>query len=217
MGNDTRNDWELPCYMDVGSKLFPEAPDGQGLDLTTPNRDTQFNQAQIVEGQKKGMRPVKVWLLSHRDALSNNTGPAAGVASDIPGESDFYGDGGGAAPSMAARPGEVANGNIYNEMPTKVYVGPYTVLAEYQPQQASHVLLDFGIEKDYKDAFFFLIRDALKVLGRVPQVGDVVERFDGKLMEIMTSVEAEPVNWEYLYQFCTATNTNKDSRALFRS
>jgi hypothetical protein len=90
------------------------------------------------------------------------------------------------------------------------------VLAEYQPQQASHVLLDFGIEKDYKDAFFFMIDSAVKAMGRVPQVGDMVERFDGKIMEIMTSVEAEPVNWQYLYQFCTSVNTNKDSRVLFR-
>lgn len=212
--NETRNDGELPCYMDIGAKLFPEAPDGEGFDLTEPNRDSALIKAEIREGQRRGFKPVRVWLFSHQDARSNDTGPAAMTASDQPGEPDFYGDGGGGQ-SFSQRPDAPASGNLYNEMPTKVYVGPYQMWAEYTPGQAEHVLLDMGVERTYKDIFYFLKDDALKTLGRQVEVGDMVERFDGLIMEVATSVDAEPVNWEYLYRACTANNTNKDSIQLF--
>lgn len=213
-GNESRNNMELPCYMDVGSKLFPEAPDG-GLDFTEPNRDSDFIKAEIREGQKKSFKPCRIWLFSHADGLSNNTGPSAGSASDMPGEPDFYGDG-GAGKSFPSPPQSQASGNIYNEMPTKVYIGPFTIAAEYTPAQADHVLMDMGIERQYKDIFFVLKDDCLKLLGRQVEVGDIIERFDGLLMEVATSVDAEPVNWEYLYRACTASNTNKDSKQLFK-
>lgn len=217
MPNDSRNNYELPCYLDTGAKLFPEAPDGQGLDFTEPNRDTAFNKATIREGQKKGFKPVRIWLFSHVDAVSGNTGAASANAGDVVGGDDFYGDGGGgrSVPNQAAG-AALSDGNLYNEMRDKVFVGPFTILAEYTPNQAEHVLLDFGVEKQVKDAFFFLKDDCNRTLGRQPFVGDIIERFDGKLIELLTSVDAEAVNWEWLYTYATGTNTNKDSKQLFR-
>lgn len=63
--------------------------------------------------------------------------------------------------------------------------------------------------------FNFLIEDAKRILGRVPYVGDVVERFDGMIMEIMTSTQTGPETWEYLYQTCAAVNTSKDYTMFF--
>lgn len=217
MPNDSRNNWELPCHLDAGSKLFPEAPDGQGLDFTEPNRDSAFTKHTIREGQKKGFKPVRIWLFSHDDAKSLNTGPVSGASGDHGGE-DFYGDGGtGTSVPTQANPLPLSDGNLYNEMRDKVYVGPFTILAEYQPNQAEHVLLDFGVEKTVKEAFFFLQDDCKRTLGRQPFVGDIVERFDGKLIELVTSVDAEVMNWEWLYTYATGQNTNKDSKQLFRA
>lgn len=215
MANDTRNNWEPPCYMDVGAKLFPEAPEGQGLDLTDPNtRDQALTKHLIREGQKQGFKPVKVWLFSHQDAVSGNSGAnpvgAGGPQSD---KEDFYGDGGGGRPLN--QKSDLAS-NFYNEMPTKVYSGPFIITAEYIPVVAETVLLDFGYDKTYNDEFNFLIDDAKRILGRVPYNGDLIQRFDGKIMEITKSVEFQAETWEWIYQKCLATNTGKDDQQFFR-
>jgi hypothetical protein len=203
--------------MDAGLKLFPEAPEGQGLDLTDPNtRDQSLTKHIIREGQKQGFKPVRIWLFSHRDALGSNPGGGpvgAGGPQDDP--DDFYGDGGGG--KMANQPEGKSGANFYNEMPTKVYSGPYTITAEYIPVSAETTLLDFGYDKQYNDVFNFLIDDAKKILGRVPFNGDLIERFDGKILEIVKSVETQAETWEFLYAQCSAVNTNKDNRSFFRS
>jgi hypothetical protein len=217
MPNRTRNDWESPCYQDIGSKLFPEAPEGQGLDLTDPNtRDQALTKHFIREGEKQGFKPVKVWLFSHRDALrGNGDAPVAGAGGPDNDPDDFYGDGGGGQSLNAREDGQ--GKNFYNEMPTKVYSGPYIITAEYMPVAAETALLDFGYEKEYKDVFNFLIDDAKKILGRVPYNGDLIQRFDGKILEITKSFETGFETWEALYQTCAAVNTNKDDRQFFRS
>lgn len=221
MPNDTRNNKDQPCYMDYREQLFPEGLEGgQALDFTDPQtRDQAFMKHNVREGMRIGFKPMRIWLLSHGDVL---TGPASNGALGGAGgkDSDFYGDGGG-GPIVAKGPQALpadqgaTGANFYNEMPTKTFSGPFFVRAEYIPNAADHVLLDFGVEKQYNDIFNFLIDDFKKVCGRVPFVGDVVERFDGKIMEIMTSVETQPETWEYIYQTCTATNTNKDYSMFF--
>lgn len=217
MGNDSRNNFEPPCYLDLGSKLFPEAPEGQGLDLTDPNtRDQALTKNIIKEGQKQGFKPVTVWLFSHRDAMGNQPGAGpVGAAGPIRDTDDFYGDGGGG--KMRNDKSDAAGANFYNEMPTKVYSGPFTLRAEYIPVQAEDVLLDFGYDKQYNDVFNFLIEDAVKVLGRVPYNGDLIRRFDGKILEIVKSIELQAETWEWMYQQCSAVNTGKDDRTFFRS
>lgn len=215
MGNDSRNSFEPPCYMDYGAKLFPEAPEGQALDLTDPNtRDQALTKHIIREGEKQGFKPVQVWLFSHQDALKGQPGggqPAAGGPIEDP--DDFYGDGG---PGKMKNQESDASSNFYSEMPTKVYSGPFTLTAEYIPVNAEPVLLDFGYDKVYNDVFNFLIEDAKKILGRVPYNGDLIKRFDGKILEIVKSVETQCETWEFLYQTCSAVNTGKDDSFFFR-
>lgn len=214
MPNDSRNSFEGPCYLDIGSKLFPENPEGT-LDLTDPNtRDQALTKHIIREGERIGFKPVKLWLFSHTDALrgQDGSGPVAagGPQHDV---NDFYGDGGGG--KMLNQPSDLGT-NFYNEMPTKVYSGPFTITAEYMPVNAETVLLDFGYEKSYNDSFSFLIDDAKKILGRVPYNGDLIQRFDGKILEIVKSIETGFETWEAIYQLCLATNTGKDDRQFFR-
>ena len=154
MGNDSRNNFEPPCYMDAGAKLFPEAPDGQGLDLTDPNtRDQALTKHVIREGQKQGFKPVKVWLFSHKDALSNQPGAGpVGAGGPQHDKEDFYGDGGS---DKALNNKSDVGANFYNEMPTKVYSGPFIIRAEYMPVVAEVALLDFGFDKTYNDEFNF--------------------------------------------------------------
>jgi hypothetical protein len=215
MPNDSRNNFEPPCYMDIGAKLFPEALEGDGLDLTDPNtRDQALTKHLIREGQKQGFKPVKVWLFSHQDALGNQPGDGpVGAGGPQHDKDDFYGDGGGG--KMINDKSDVGP-NFYNEMPTKVYSGPFIIKAEYMPVVAETVLLDFGYDKNYNDEFNFLIEDAKKILGRVPYNGDLIQRFDGKIMEITKSIEFQAETWEYLYQKCLAFNTQKDDITFFR-
>ena len=215
MANDSRNNFEPPCYMDIGAKLFPEAPEGQGLDLTDPNtRDQALTKHIIREGQKEGFKPVKIWLFSHQDALGSNPGAgpvgAGGPQSD---KEDFYGDGGG---GKQINDKSDIGPNFYNEMPTKVYSGPFTIRAEYIPVVAETVLLDFGYDKTYNDEFNFLIDDAVKILGRKPYNGDLIQRFDGKIMEITKAVDFQAETWEWLYVKALATSTGKDDQQFFR-
>jgi hypothetical protein len=221
MGNDTRNDKDQPCYMDYGMQLFPEAIEGgQALDFTDPQtRDQALMKHFVREGERQGYKPMRIWLLSHPDIL---TGPAQSTVIAGAGgkDNDFYGDGGGGpivAKGVHGNPADQGStgANFYNEMPTKMFSGPFIVRAEYVPNAGDHVLLDFGVERQYNDIFSFMIDDVKKILGRVPYVGDVIERFDGKIMELMTSVETQPETWEWLYQTCTATNTNKDYSMFF--
>ncbi len=215
MGNDSRNSFEPPCYMDVGSKLFPEAPEGQGLDLTDPNtRDQALTKHVIREGQKQGFKPVKIWLFSHQDALGNQPGAGpVGAGGPQHDKDDFYGDGG---TDKAINNKSDVGANFYNEMPTKVYSGPFIIRAEYIPVVAETALLDFGYDKTYNDEFNFLIEDAKKLLGRVPYNGDIIQRFDGKMMEVTKSIEFQAETWEFLYQKCLAINTQKDDIQFFR-
>lgn len=215
MGNDSRNSFEPPCYMDVGSKLFPEAPEGQGLDLTDPNtRDQALTKHIIREGQKEGFKPVKIWLFSHADALGNQPGAGpVGAGGPQHDRDDFYGDGGS---DKALNSKSDVGANFYNEMPTKVYSGPFIIRAEYMPVVAEVALLDFGIDTTYNDEFNFLIEDAKKILGRVPYNGDIIQRFDGKMMEIVKSTEFQSETWEWIYQKCLAVNTGKDDQQFFR-
>ena len=217
MPNDSRNNFEPPCYEDVGNKLFPEAIEGQGLDLTDPNtRDQMFLKHTIREGIKKGFKPVKIWLLDHVDALG--VAPGAGSVGAGGGnidKDDIYGDGG---------PGRRLNetndardsANIYRELPTKVYSGPFIIGSEYTPVSGETVMLDFGYDVTFNDLFAFLIDDAKRILGRVPFNGDIIQRFDGKMMEIVKSVPTQAENWEWVYQSCGAVNTNKDDADFFR-
>ena len=215
MPNDTRNSFELPCYLDTGAKLFSEAPEGT-LDLTTPDtRDQALFNHIIIEGDRIGFKPVRIWLLSHRDALAGAETAKAGNGGNQYDKEDFYGDG-GAGPMTNARPGENTGSNFYNELTTKVFNGPFTITAEYVPTTPGQVLSDFGLEKEYNDLFHFFIDEAVKTLGRVPNVGDVIERFDGKMMEITSSYEAVLNNYKWCFQECKATNTNKDSQTFFR-
>lgn len=215
MPNDTRNSFEPPCYLDIGQKLFPENPEGT-LDLTDPNtRDQAFIKHTIKEGQKIGFKPVKIWLFSHRDALRGHDTGAPSDGGPEQDHADFYGDGGG-GPMINSDPAKNTGSNFYNELPTKVYSGPFTIKAEYMPVQAEAVLNDFGYEKTYNDVFNFLIDEAKRILGRVPYNGDLIQRFDGKILEIVSSNEFQPENWEWLYQQCKAVNTGKDDRQFFR-
>ena len=215
MGNDSRNNFEPPCYMDVGSKLFPEAPEGQGLDLTDPNtRDQALTKHVIREGQKQGFKPVKIWLFSHKDALGNQPGAGpVGAGGPQHDKEDFYGDGGS---DKRFNEKSDVGANFYNEMPTKVYSGPFIIRAEYMPVVAEVALLDFGFDKTYNDEFNFLIEDAVRILGRVPYNGDIIQRFDGKMMEIVKSIETGFESWEALYQKCLAVNSGKDDVQFFR-
>jgi hypothetical protein len=215
MGNDSRNNFEPPCYMDAGAKLFPEAPDGQGLDLTDPNtRDQALTKHVIREGQKQGFKPVKVWLFSHKDALGNQPGAGpVGAGGPQHDKEDFYGDGGS---DKRFNEKSDVGANFYNEMPTKVYSGPFIIRAEYMPVVAEVALLDFGFDKTYNDEFNFLIEDAVRILGRVPYNGDIIQRFDGKMMEIVKSIEFQAESWEWIFQKCLATNTQKDDKQFFR-
>lgn len=215
MGNDSRNNFEPPCYLDIGQKLFPEAPEGQALDLTDPNtRDQALTKHIIREGQKQGFKPVKIWLFSHQDALGGQPGGGpVGAGGPLHDKDDFYGDGGG---GRLLNTKTDTGPNFYNEMPTKVYSGPFVVSAEYIPVVAETVLLDFGYDKNYNDEFNFLIDDVKKALGRVPYNGDLIQRFDGKIMEIVKSIEFQSETWEWIYQKCLAINTGKDDIAFFR-
>lgn len=215
MPNDSRNSFEPPCYMDVGMKLFPEAPEGQGLDLTDPNtRDQALTKHVIREGQKIGFKPVKIWLFSHQDAMGNQPGAGpAGAGGPQHDPDDFYADGGSDRMKNAASD---VGSNFYNEMPTKVYSGPFIINAEYIPVVAEMTLLDFGIDKTYNDEFNFLIEDAKRILGRVPYNGDIIQRFDGKMMEVVKSIEFQSETWEWLYQKCAAINTGKTDDLFFR-
>ncbi len=215
MPNDTRNEFELPCYMDIGAKLFTENPEGT-LDLTDPNtRDQSLIKHIIKEGDKIGFKPVRIWLFSHQDALrgAETAKPSAGGPEND--KSDFYGDGGGGQ-MLNARSGENTGANFYSELTTKVFNGPFTVTAEYVPTTPGQVLSDFGIEKEYNDIFHFMIDEAVRILGRVPDVGDMIERFDGKMMEITSSYDAVMNNWAWTFRECKAVNTNKDSQTFFR-
>ncbi len=102
-------------------------------------------------------------------------------------------------------------------MPTKVFSGPFTIRAEYIPVSAEPVLLDFGYDKTYNDVFNFLIEDAVRILGRTPFNGDLIQRFDGKILEIVKAVETGFETWEALYVTCSAINTGKDDQQFFRS
>jgi len=220
MPNETRNDDELPCYLDIGGKLFPEAPEGQRLDLTDPGwRDQALTKHIIREGQAQGYKPVKIWLLSHQDIVHGSAGTVPthedGVnRGKLPmpyddTDADFYGEGGGQIPDTDHE-GDGDARNFYHEQPVKVFSGPFEIRAEYQPSQTDHVLTDFGIDRPANDVFNFLIEDAKKLLGRVPNVGDLIERFDGLIFELLTSVEFQAEHFEWLYQQCGAYNTQKD-------
>lgn len=215
MPNDSRNQFEQPCYLSMDQKLFPENPEGT-LDFTDPNtRDQAFMKNTIREGQKIGFKPVKIWLFSHVDALNGIDTGEVGAGGPNSDPDDFYGDGGPGQMSNA-RGGENTGKNFYNELPTKVYSGPFTIKAEYIPVQAESVLNDFGYEKHYNDVFNFLIDDAKKILGRVPYNGDMIQRFDGKMLEIVKSYEIQAENWQWIYQQCAAINTDKDNNQFFR-
>lgn len=232
MGNDSRNDYELPCYMDVGNRLFPEAPQGQNLDLTDPNtRDQMLKKHVIRETQRKGMKPVQFWALSHRDIAANN--PTHGpTGTDVRGEGDqrsgLWGNGvyrRGDSPTtdqgaMANRLGPTdpgsSNSNFYHEALDKIFAGPFTIVGEYLPTPPSHVLSDFGIERPANDVIYFLRDDVMLNLGREPQVGDLWERFDGLLMEILTSTPHQAENFEWLYIACNCMNTQKTRSMMFR-
>jgi hypothetical protein len=214
MPNDTRNNFELPCYLDVGSKLFEENPEGT-LDLTDPNtRDQSLIKHVIKEGDRIGFKPVRIWLLSHKSVLGPESSQAksGGPTHD---QEDFYGDGGGGR-AINARNGENTGDNFYNEQTTKVFDGPFLVTAEYVPVSGAQVLSDFGLETEYNDLFHFMIDEAVKKLGRVPFNGDMIERFDGKMLEVVSSVESVINNWSWTFQEVKAINTNKDSRTFFR-
>jgi len=47
--------------------------------------------------------------------------------------------------------------------------------------------------------------------------GDLIQRFDGKILEIVSSNPIQAETWEWLYQQCKALNTGKDDNQLFRS
>lgn len=219
MANDTRNDDERPCYLDAGAKLFPEAPAGQRLDLTDPlTRDQELTKHIIREGQQQGMKPVRFWLFSHEDARSGATGvietdPTGGTRQALPfpygdTDEDFYGEG-GSQHSLGREREDLDQTNFYKEQIVKVFSGPFSIRAEYLPTQAEHILTDFGIDRPANDVFHFLRDDAVKELGRLPQPGDLVERFDGIIFEILTSMAYQPEHWEWLYQQCGANNTQK--------
>ena len=214
MPNDSRNNFELPCYLDMGAKLFPENPEGT-LDFTDPNtRDQAFMKNVIREGDRIGFKPIKIWLFSHVDAVRGQDGSGpVGAGGPQKDPADFYGDGGGGA--MTNQKSDLGT-NFYHEIPTKVYSGPFTVTAEYMPVSAEVALLDFGFEKNYSDSFSFLIDDAKLKLGRVPNVGDIIQRFDGKMLEIIKSVETNFETWEAVYQLVLAQNSGKDDRQFFR-
>ena len=215
MPNDSRNQFEQPCYLSMDQKLFPENPEGT-LDFTDPNtRDQAFMKNTIREGQKIGFKPVKIWLFSHVDALNGIDTGTVGAGGPNSDPDDFYGDGGPGRMNNA-RGSEDTGKNFYNELPTKVYSGPFTIRAEYIPVQAESVLNDFGYEKHYNDVFNFLIDDAKKILGRVPYNGDMIQRFDGKMLEIVKSYEIQAENWSWTYQQCAAANTNSDNKQFFR-
>jgi hypothetical protein len=118
--------------------------------------------------------------------------------------------------AQAPRPGDVWGG----------LGAPFPGQARRRPQRArapevTYALLPVGpaqcYDKQYNDVFNFLIDDAKKILGRVPFNGDLIERFDGKILEIVKSVETQAETWEWIYQTCSAINTNKDNRSFFRS
>lgn len=220
MPNDSRNDKEPPCYLDAGLKLFPEAPDGQRLDLTDPTwRDQDLTKHIIRETQQQGMQPVHVYLLDHRDVVSGSQGTAAPQEdsatrsqlgfpySDT--DVDFYGDGGSAIPNQQGQTEPTDAHDFYHEKPVKVFNGPFEARAEYQPAQVEDVLTDFGRDQPVNDQFFFLLDDAVRIFGRPPQVGDLIERFDGLIFEILKSQEFQAEHFEWLYQQCTAHNTQK--------
>ena len=219
MPNETRNDNERPCYLDAGAKLFTEAPAGQKLDLTDPlTRDQEFTKHIIREGQCQGMAPVRFWLLDHEDAARGASGigqtqPDGGTRDLLPfpygdTDQDFYGDGGSQLGTGREREDKDQT-NFYKEKVVKVFSGPHELRAEYLPTQTEHILTDFGIDRPANDVFHFLRDDAIKILGRVPQPGDLVERFDKIIFEILTSVEFQAEHFEWLYQQCGAINTQK--------
>lgn len=222
MGNPTRNGGELPCYMDLGSKLFPEAIEGNKLDLTDPRTRDQMLKKHIIRSHReKGMKPVKVWLYMHNDAVSGHSGiPSAATSTDGTNgqREDFYGDGGhrtipdalGGAPIGSSDP------NFYHENTERVYAGPFDMPVEYNPESAASLLSDLGVDRPVNDIFFFLKEDEKRILGRQMFEGDLIQRFDGKIMEVMTARDHQAENWEWLYTMCGAVNTNKDHRALFR-
>lgn len=234
MPNDSRNNYELPCYMDVGSKLFPEAPPGQGLDLTNPNtRDQAFKKHIIGEEIRRGMKPVPFWMLSHRDVEQHN--PTHGpTGTDVRGEgaeaAGQFGDGiqrrageyhtdgvGGPIPPVTGPVDpNTRSSNFYHEQLDKVFNGPIPCRGSYIPAQQQSVLMDFGVEKPVNDLIFFERDPIVRQLGRLPEVGDVYERFDGLMMEILTSVPFQAENFEWLFQQCTAASTNKTRSMLFR-
>lgn len=232
MGNDSRNDYELPCYMDVGSKLFPEAPPGQNLDLTDPNtRDQMLKKHIIRENQRKGMQPIQFWALSHRDITQGNHTHGSGGSSDRQDgdelvarmESGYPQHGGEHQNDRAAqRPRSMPtdpgsnNANFYHEQIEKIFSGPFTIHGEHLPQPSTTLLQDFGAERPANDVVYFLRDDAMRVLGRLPQVGDLWLRFDGLVMEILTSDPHQAENWEWLYQACNSYNTNKTPTMFFR-
>lgn len=234
MGNDSRNNYELPCYMDVGSKLFPEAPSGQDLDLSDPNtRDQMLKKHIIREQQRKGMKPITFWMLSHRDVQQGNPthlptgsdvrGEGAEInntmASGFPrsGGGDYMADDGAAQLPRAASVNPSSNSsNFYHEQIEKIFRGPFTIRGEHMPQPPQSLLSDFGIEHPANDVIYFLRDDAMRILGRLPQVGDLWERFDGKIMEIMTAEPHQAENFEWLYQACNCVNTNKTRSMMFR-
>lgn len=179
------------------------------------------------------MKPVPFWMLSHRDVEQHN--PTHGpTGTDVRGEgaeaAGQFGDGiqrrageyhtdgvGGPIPPVTGPVDpNTRSSNFYHEQLDKVFNGPIPCRGSYIPAQQQSVLMDFGVEKPVNDLIFFERDPIVRQLGRLPEVGDVYERFDGLMMEILTSVPFQAENFEWLFQQCTAASTNKTRSMLFR-